>query len=338
MRSNQTAVPPASVLACQRITFLEDDLLLEKLQQSDGLGLGPAVVAVKAYVSQDPSGTAQDSQNESSLEMVIIIAIVIACVAFVFLIFAIFWAWRYDKRNRHAFLAQGRKTDTEGTFDANDSPEPPTKERPKTLGAPVLLRTNPVMTYPSVIGGESDVEGGVYAESVISEDIHSSLSQYYAGGTSGNYNYTNGRLQDAASVSSMESYGYSLDGYTPSLNAPNHHHHHPTRTISLPTEPANTDSWKDTKDLRSRVDDVTSDWGVSTDYYAVRLATSPKAVNSTEDEDDDDDDTEPHPMDEKEMPPPPGAPGYYAGDDRSMMESTLGGEESAILTTVMDYR
>ena len=312
-QSNQTVVPDVAVYDCQRITNLEEDLLLESFQESGGIGLGSAVVDVQAYVNP---GQTRDTSQDSSLELVIVIAIVIACIAFLFLIFAIFWAWRYDKRNRQAYLAEHRKTTAEETFDANDSPEAQ-KERPKKdiANAPVMS------SYPSVIGGESHGEGGVYPESVISEDIHSSLSQYYAGTTSGNYNYTNGRLQDAASVSSMESYGYSLDGYTPSLATPM-----PTTSITLPTEPANTDAWKDTKDLRKS--DEGNDWGVSTDYNYT-LPTTTAAILQTDDEDDDHD----HPMDEKEMPPPSDI------EDMSMMESTMA-EESAIHTAIfsVDHR
>lgn len=301
-KENQTRVPDEAVYDCQRITNLKDDVLLESFQDSASPGLGKAVVDVQAYVNPN-SGPSKSNNQESSLELVIIIAIVIACVAFLFLIFAIFWAWRYDKRNRQAFLAEHRKSPNE-TFDANNSPEQ-TKERPNKTeegGAPEPA-------YPSVIGGESQGEG-VYPESVISEDIHSSLSQYYAGGTSGNYNYNHGRLQDAASVSSMESYGYSLDGYTPSLNTPM-----PTKiTTSLPTEPANTDAWKDTKDLRKS--DESGEFGIATDY-----AYKANVMDLPTDTDDDD-----HPLDEQEMPPPPDA------EDMSMMESMM--DESAIGTAI----
>eukprot|EP00536_Pseudo-nitzschia_multiseries_P004597 jgi/Psemu1/10325/gm1.10325_g len=68
-------------------------------------------------------------------------------------------------------------------------------------------------------------------DSVISSDISSSLSAYYKSnfhtGSGGNNSNSNGRttgngggakdFNDAASMSSMDSYGYSLDGYAPSL-------------------------------------------------------------------------------------------------------------------------
>ena len=61
-------------------------------------------------------------------------------------------------------------------------------------------------------------------DSVISDDVNTSLTAYYRSGVSG---YAGGSRQrgygdDAASLSSMDSYGYSLDGYAPSLGtAPN---------------------------------------------------------------------------------------------------------------------
>mmetsp|Transcript_16175 Transcript_16175/g.30801 ORF Transcript_16175/g.30801 Transcript_16175/m.30801 type:complete len:434 (+) Transcript_16175:255-1556(+) len=308
-KDGQTRVPATAVYDCQRITNLEDDLLLDSFQSSGAVGLGTSVVDVQAYVNLN-SGTNSADSSDSSLELVIIVAIVIACVAFMFLIFALFWAWTYDRRNRQAFLTEHRKA-AERTFDANDSPEAQ-KERPKD--APEAMPP----AYPSVIGGESHGEGGVYPESVISEDIHSSLSQYYAGGTSGNYNYASGRLQDAASVSSMESYGYSLDGYTPSLAKPNAKAHK-----SLPTEPANTEAWKDTKDMRE-TEDSANEWGISNDYTFKMQSVLPQ---------DDDDDTHPMdervlPMDENEMPPPSDI------EDMSMMDTTMA-EESCIHTAVM---
>ena len=302
----QMEVPSEEIYDCQKIAFLRDDLLLESFQGSDSTGLGTAVVDAQAYVVNNPN-SGSSSSSDDSLELVIIIAIVIACVAFLFLIFAIFWAWRYDKRNRRAFLAENRKSTTDETFDAGDSPE--SKEKPMVKTQTNNKKTPVLPSYPSVIGGESQADGGVYPESVISEDIHSSLSQYYTGGAAGNYNYSNGRLQDAASVSSMESYGYSLDGYTQSVSTPM-----PTKL--LPTEPANTDSWMDTKDLRTD-DESGNDWGVSTDYeYSLKSALDGPGVIVSGD----------LPTDEEEMPPPSDI------EDQSMLESMM--DESAIHTAV----
>lgn len=301
----QMDVPEIAIEDCQQRTLIQNQKLLERLQASDSTGLGTAVVNAQAYVTSD-SGSSSSTSGDS-LEVVIIVAIAIACVAFLFLLFAIFWAWRYDKRNRRAFLAENRKSTADETFDANNSPE--SKEKPT---AKVSKKAPVLPAYPSVIGGESQADGGVYPESVISEDIQSSLSQYYTGGAAGNYNYTNGRLQDAASVSSMESYGYSLDGYTPSLVTPM------PAGKRLPTEPANTEAWADTKDML-RTDESGSDWGISTDYLH---SAKPAATHVTPRDAPGDID-----MDEKEVPPPTDA------ENMSMMASTIA-DESAIHTTI----
>jgi hypothetical protein len=68
-----------------------------------------------------------------------------------------------------------------------------------------------------------------YDGSVISEDISTSLTAYYRSGMAGYVGSNSGRqapaaaaaasgdFNDNASMSSMDSYGYSLDGYAPSL-------------------------------------------------------------------------------------------------------------------------
>eukprot|EP00535_Pseudo-nitzschia_heimii_P005169 CAMPEP_0197174642 /NCGR_PEP_ID=MMETSP1423-20130617/1067_1 /TAXON_ID=476441 /ORGANISM="Pseudo-nitzschia heimii, Strain UNC1101" /LENGTH=482 /DNA_ID=CAMNT_0042623585 /DNA_START=324 /DNA_END=1772 /DNA_ORIENTATION=+ len=83
-------------------------------------------------------------------------------------------------------------------------------------------------SYPRVIGntnpnGTDDSAADYPDDSVISEDVSSSLSAYYKSGMaySGSKAGSGGRppnnFNDAASMSSMDSYGYSLDGYAPSL-------------------------------------------------------------------------------------------------------------------------
>ena len=197
---------------CQHQSFLQDDLLLDKLSQSGASGL-EAAVDVRAFFNQN---TNVPESDEGSLEVVIIIAIVIACVAFMFLVFAIYWAWRYDKKNRDAYLTNKATTDDDRTFEAADSPE---GKDMRGAGKRADDQAQAIVrSYPSVIGGDSAADG-VYPESVISEDINSSITQYYQSGLQ-NYNGNGGRLQDAGSVSSMESYGYSLDGYAPSMATP----------------------------------------------------------------------------------------------------------------------
>ncbi|KAL7581796.1 hypothetical protein ACA910_022324 [Epithemia clementina (nom. ined.)] len=222
--STQEPMPASMVDSCQRQAFLQDDALLEKLQQSGAKGLGAPVVDVRAFINPN-SRTKSTETDDSSLEIVIVIAIVIACVAFLFLVFAIYWAWRYDKKNRDAYLSNKGSTEDDRTFDAGDSPDAKNSKggsaKKKKIDDSSQQQNHAaasVPSYPSVIGGDSHADG-LYPESVISEDINSSLTQYYQSGLQ-NYNGTGGRLQDAGSVSSMESYGYSLDGYAPSLATP----------------------------------------------------------------------------------------------------------------------
>lgn len=129
----------------------------------------------------------------------------------------------------------------------------------------------------SEIGGDSVLEGipgtgsgmpsGLYPESVISEDISTALSQYYRSGLSYSHSAVGGgtggggshpfrssssrmdHLNDAASVSSMESYGYSLDGYAPSTATPMprdvaqpiNYHTHASSSAHQPRDPEDDD-------------------------------------------------------------------------------------------------
>ena len=185
------------------------------------------------------------------MEVVIIVAIVIACVAFLFLLFAIFWAWRYDKRNREAYLVgtagkpgadnRADRTGSDNSYNDDDVPRTAKSTPPKEE------RAEDHPDYPSEIGGEHVVGATIYPESVISEDISTSLSQYYRSGfgassydAAGATQRDNYRLNDAASVSSMESYGYSLDGYVPSMATPMPSDETPmarAENYSLPVDP-----------------------------------------------------------------------------------------------------
>mmetsp|Transcript_58409 Transcript_58409/g.142855 ORF Transcript_58409/g.142855 Transcript_58409/m.142855 type:complete len:531 (-) Transcript_58409:171-1763(-) len=80
-------------------------------------------------------------------------------------------------------------------------------------------------TLSNQAAAEAGQAAGAGGDSVISDDVNTSLTAYYKTGVSG---YAGGSRQrggygdDAASLSSMDSYGYSLDGYAPSLGtAPN---------------------------------------------------------------------------------------------------------------------
>jgi hypothetical protein len=88
-----------------------------------------------------------------------------------------------------------------------------------------LPHNNSDGSYPRVIGKNGADDSAVGYDSVVSEDVSSSLSAYYKSGINNNSNERrvssgNGggrNFNDAASMSSMDSYGYSLDGYAPSL-------------------------------------------------------------------------------------------------------------------------
>ena len=220
------SVPANDVLLIQQVTLLNDTELTTMLQQSSVLGFGPAVVDVNAFLNPTKPPT-EDDGSDDQIEIVIIVSIGVACVAFLFLLWAIFWACRFDRQNREAFKTEKirnhqRQPPIDRTDSDTDKDETPEKIRkaPSTSSSP----DRPNHLYPAVIGGGDD--SGDYPESVISdslvsgslvsEDISTSLSQYYRAGmgriSKADYARGGGLLDDAGSVSSMESYGYSLDG------------------------------------------------------------------------------------------------------------------------------
>ena len=190
---DQTPVPADFVLEIQQQTLANRTGLLQALQQSKVQGLGDAVIDVRALLAE--STTNNNSDNDNTLEVVIIVAIVVAIVAFLFLVVAIVWAWRYDRQNRNAYLSKPEAPKT-GSDTTEDEPSP-----------------------------VKEVANAGYPESVLSE------STYYRSGMPASMLLQNS-MADAVSVSSMGSYGYSLDGYAPSLLM-NKDSHKP-----LPTEPA----------------------------------------------------------------------------------------------------
>jgi hypothetical protein len=232
------SIPENDVLVIQQTALSNDTGLLTLLQQAtDTTGLGNAVVDVNAFLDPNPSSVSDTNgtSEPSQLDVVIVVAIVVACAAFLFLLGAIVWAYRFDRIHRDAFLAKNHvgsspstystgpmihdKTSETDTACDNESPEriravvePSSGTLPKSF--------DPI--YPAMIGGD-DAEDNDYPESVISdsigpgsaisEDVSTSLSQYYrAGMGKADYGRSTGLLSDAGSVSSMESYGYSLDG------------------------------------------------------------------------------------------------------------------------------
>jgi hypothetical protein len=232
------SVPENDVLVIQQTALSNDTGLLTLLQQAtDATGLGNAVVDVNAFLDPNPSSVnnTNESSEKSDLDVVIIVAILVACVAFLFLLGAIIWAYRFDRIHRDAFLVKNHarsrpsthstgpmiqdKTSETDTDRDNESPERIRAVVERSSGS---LPTSPDPIYPAMIGGDN-AEDNDYPESVISdsvgpgsaisEDISTSLSQYYrAGMGKADYGRSTGLLSDAGSVSSMESYGYSLDG------------------------------------------------------------------------------------------------------------------------------
>lgn len=218
--ANRTKVVPENdVLYIQQFTLLNATALTERLQSSPASGLGSAVVHVLTFPNSASNGS---GSGGSHLEIVIVVAIVVACVAFLFLLGAVFWAYHYDRANREAFLMKEHAL-TLGSPDRTDSDTACDNESPERIRAVHVERS--AHSYPTVIGGDdvddigypaSVISDSIVSGSVLSEDISTSLSQYYKAGmgkvAGADYSRGGGLLSDAGSVSSMESYGYSLDG------------------------------------------------------------------------------------------------------------------------------
>jgi flagellar basal body-associated protein FliL len=89
-----------------------------------------------------------------------------------------------------------------------------------TAGRPTTNQ-NSGAGHSSIAGTGAGTNVNPSSESIVVEDISSSLTAYYKSGIYGNNGNKSGtsknEFNDAASLSSMDSYGYSLDGYAPSL-------------------------------------------------------------------------------------------------------------------------
>jgi hypothetical protein len=221
------SVPVGDVLELQRTTLQGDLTELMVALQEEG-GLGQDLVDVNTYLN--PIGfrptASSSSSSDDQLQLVIVVAVGVACVAFLFLILAVVWAWRYDRINRQAYLVKGGSRQ-DPTGSDTTSAEAPTPEK---TPAPPLQSIYPQNIYPTRGDGDSLYPDSVITED-INEDIQSSLSAYYRSGLAQTANpyLRKGQMNDAASVSSMESYGYSLDGYAPTI------------ATALPSDVANRD-------------------------------------------------------------------------------------------------
>lgn len=234
-----TATPPVDqeiVEFIQRATFLEDRELLDRLQSAQAnTGLGESVFDVRVFIGTNTQEDTSDSNN-NNLEIIIIIAIVVACLAFGLLMFAVIWAWRTDQSKRDAYKVGDRSlqqvhvpTGSESEYNEKS----PTAMTPASgMTPPATAASRASSSIPSRPPAEISPSANEYPESVISEDISTSLTAYYRSGMV-NYSANNTRasssaaappreFNDAASMSSMDSYGYSLDGYAPSLGPAPH--------------------------------------------------------------------------------------------------------------------
>jgi hypothetical protein len=210
-RQGEDTIPIATELVeiIQRSTLLEDILLLNSLQAANAAsGLGFYVNDARADINTatlDPTlETATTDDSTDNLEIIIIIAIVVACLAFGLLMFAVLWAWKTDRQKEEAYKVDAPKVlrTPDGTGSTSDYEQ----QQPKVSPHREQQQLPP-----------SEIQPQAYPESVISEDISQSLTAYYRSGMAG-YNVPRRELNDAASMSSMDSYGYSLDGYAPSLS------------------------------------------------------------------------------------------------------------------------
>lgn len=260
-----TPMDPDLVELMQRATFLEDNALLEMLLAADpsitGFPSQESVIDVRAYITppgeDDNSPTEPPSDGNENLKIVIIIAIVVACLAFGLLIFAVLWAWKSDrsktstggsaavrskesskKSAKSQKMATATTEKTKGFVSRRSgakkeaakskSPEQPpnTKDQLQTSALDFGGAAANVAGPSESGAGATTNEGPYPTDSVVSEDISSSLTAYYKSGMYGNTNSSKqpsrgammrNDFNDAASMSSMDSYGYSLDGYAPSL-------------------------------------------------------------------------------------------------------------------------
>lgn len=213
------------VAAIELEALLDRDGLVDALQQEDdSTGLGSYVVDAKGDINRhigggtgravDGAGSTDGSGSagESSLDIIIIIAIVIAVLAFFLLAFALLMAWRHNKQrnnrggssNNYDNSTTSKKKSPKASNEATGSRQTKTTRDVEDVSPP-----------PSEIA--PSLGGGIYPESVISEDISTSLSAYYKGKQMEKEKPKPATLNDAGSISSMESYGYSLDGYASSI-------------------------------------------------------------------------------------------------------------------------
>ena len=145
-------------------------------------------------------------------------------MAFGLLLFAVIWAWKTDqsKQQQDQFKSGLRSPDGTGS-ESNYSPKNGANNNHVAAISPPAVDQRDQRP-------PSEIAPGNYPDSVISEDISTALTAYYRSGmagyggsgslgsSGGGIHQKSRELNDAASMSSMDSYGYSLDGYAPSLS------------------------------------------------------------------------------------------------------------------------
>mmetsp|Transcript_6162 Transcript_6162/g.9361 ORF Transcript_6162/g.9361 Transcript_6162/m.9361 type:complete len:288 (+) Transcript_6162:120-983(+) len=166
--------------------------LLRMLQGApDASGLGSDVQGVELNYQ---AGAVQEGGGSGGLDAVVAVAIVLAGLACLLLVVALGIAW-HRKSKQEVYQVKTKLSPGSHNLVHRIDTSSPNRETPDTVS-------------PT----------GLYPDSVISEDISTSLTAYYKSGMGESRQPT-----DAYSVSSVESYGYSLDGYASSI-APGSHY------------------------------------------------------------------------------------------------------------------
>lgn len=258
--ASTSPINPEIVEYLQRSALLEPSqlvLLSDLRAAAESTGLGQSVVDVQVSIATSTDSNGDSDDNNKSLEIIIIVAIVVACLAFGLLMFAVVWAWRTDKTKKETYKRSSHGRDIKRQVPAGDEseynnnsnsrgePYPKRQPSPHAVAVPIVKPrvaqvVSPAESSPSpVILNDPENDNNTtydFADSVISEDISTSLTAYYRSGVAG-YGGTKRStaasttsssqqqhhappqrdFNDAASMSSMDSYGYSLDGYAPSL-------------------------------------------------------------------------------------------------------------------------
>lgn len=233
--SDTEPVEPLIVELIQRETLVQDNILLEMIREADSsTGLGTAVLDLRADIATGSNGggsTNGDDGSDETLQIIIMIAIIVACLAFCLLVFAVVWAWRTDISKREAYkTARNQPNEVENVAPkktVTKSPEKPkSPPRPKSAPAPApkpVVKPPPPQEIPSQSNyPDSVISDSVAPDSVISNDVDNSYAGYSVphqqqASVTPSAKFEPRELNDNASMSSMDSYGYSLDGYASSL-------------------------------------------------------------------------------------------------------------------------